>query len=285
MQARGPSRTARNTAIWRAVHNILDEEPKILSDPFARDLAGYSSDEALLTAHNAHPLAHIPWLRTQFALRNRYAEDELLKAVKRDIEQYVILGAGLDSFAYRHPELMQSLDVYEVDHPASQEWKRQQIAKLGLAVPSRLHYAPVDFEHQTLTQGLHTAGLNRQKPVFFSWLGVTQYLSRDAVLRTLREVAALSAKGSTLVMEFIAPASSLSEDDAALVRALAEGTARVGEPWLSYFTSAEMDDALRQSGFHTTTHFGSDEACSRYLKGRTDGSRLPGYFRMTQAST
>ena len=285
MQTRGPSRTARNTAVWRAVHNILDEEPKILPDPFARDLAGYSSDKALLEANNAHPLAHIPWLRTQFALRNRYAEDELLKAVQRGIEQYVILGAGLDSFAYRHPDLMQSVDVYEVDHPASQAWKRQRIAELGIAAPARLHYAPVDFEHQTLTQGLQAAGISGQKPIFLSWLGVTQYLSRDAVLRTLGEVAAWSGAGITLVMEFIAPASSLSEDEAALVRALADGTARIGEPWLSFFTAADMDDALRQSGFHTISHFGLDEAYDRYLKGRSNGSHLPGYFRMAQAST
>jgi methyltransferase (TIGR00027 family) len=156
---------------------------------------------------------------------------------------------------------------------------------LGLEVPLRLHYAPVDFEHQTLTEGLIAAGVDRSQRAFFSWLGVTQYLTAAAVSRTLCEIAALFARGSTLVVEFIAPASTLDGQEADLVRALAAGATRVGEPWLSYFTADDMEQLLRVAGFSSIVRFGPEQAFDRYLRGRTDGSRLPGYFRMIKATT
>src|SRR5262245_10873494 len=244
----------------RAAHYLLDAEPKILADSFARALAGFSTDEEFLRAFQGVPNAHISWLRISFALRNRLAEDELAKAVKQGTKQYIILGAGLDSFAYRQPDLVRALDIYEVDHPASQAWKRERVAALGIPVPPTLHYAPSDFERTSLTEGLTTAGLRRKEPAFFTWLGVTQYLTRDAVLRTLREVAALSTVESTLVMEFLAPPWTLIDEDATLTNSLAEASAKVGEPWLSFFTSEDMHDALTLVGFTAIEHFGPAEA-------------------------
>jgi methyltransferase (TIGR00027 family) len=217
------------------------------------------------------PNAHIPGLNLFFALRHRFAEDELAKAVTRRTTQYVILGAGLDSFAYRRPDLVRSLDVYEVDHPASQAWKRERVAALGIPIPPTLHYAPIDFERTSLTEGLVTAGLKRHEPTFFTWLGVTQYLTRETVLRTLREVAALSTVESTLVLEFLAPPRTVNGEDAALFNASAEAVARLGEPWLSFFTPDDMSDALTQAGFRSVEHFGPAEAFDGYLRGRSDG--------------
>jgi len=198
MELGKPSRTAVNTALWRAVHTLLDGEPKILADPYARAFAGFADDEALLAAHDAHPASRIPGLRLAFAVRNRYAEDELAEAVGRGVGQYVILGAGLDSFAYRRPDLMRSLDVFEVDHPASQAWKRARVAELGIEAPARLRHVPIDFERETLAEGLAAGGLRPGERAFFSWLGVTQYLTRETVERTLRDVAAATAPGSVL---------------------------------------------------------------------------------------
>jgi methyltransferase (TIGR00027 family) len=130
-----PSQTAIRVAMRRAAHYFLDAEPKILADRFARALAGFSSDDEFLKAYQA--LSN-PWLRMSFALRNRLAEDELAKAVEHGARQYVILGAGLDSFAYRQPDLVRLLDVFEVDHPASQAWKRDRVAALGITVPSHV---------------------------------------------------------------------------------------------------------------------------------------------------
>jgi methyltransferase (TIGR00027 family) len=265
----------------RAAHFLLDAGPKILADRFARALAGFSSDEEFLKALQALPN---PMLRTLFVLRHRLAEDELAKAVEHGTRQYVILGAGLDSFAYRQPDLVRLLEVYEVDHPASQAWKRERVAALGITVPSTLHYAPIDFERDTLTEGLARAGLNRREATFFTWLGVTQYLTREAVLRTLREVAAFSTARSTLVLDFIAPPDTLTDEEAALLTSVAEGTAKLGEPFISFFTSDDMQHALTHAGFASVEHFGV-EAFDRYLRGRTDGARLPDHFRMAKATT
>src|SRR5580658_6201521 len=171
MEERGPSRTAITTATMRAAHYLLDAEPRILDDRFARAFAGFSSDEELSKTLNALVYPDVRRMRTLFALRNRYAEDELLRAIERGASQYVILGAGLDSFAYRRPDLLQTLDVYEVDHPASQAWKRERIEELGIKVPARLHYVPVDFERETLTEGLAAAEVNLGAVTFFSWPG------------------------------------------------------------------------------------------------------------------
>ena len=287
MNEKGSSQSAVRTAMRRAAHYLLDAEPKVLADIFARAFAGFSSDQEFLEAFQSTSAAYVPWLSMSFALRNRLAEDELAKAVERGARQYIILGlgAGLDSFAYRRPDALSTLDVYEVDHPASQAWKRERVAALGLKAPPTLRYAPVDFEQETLTEGLITAGMDRNKPAFFSWLGVTQYITREAALRTMREIARLSTAESALVVESIAPVSTLSEEEAALTLSLAAGAAKVGEPWLSYFTTEEMQDALIEAGFAAVESFGPVEAFNRYLAGRTDDARLPRDFRLAKATT
>jgi methyltransferase (TIGR00027 family) len=284
MEMRKPSRTAVNAAVWRAAHALLDDEPKVLVGPFAGAFAGFASNEALLAAHDAHPAARVPGMRAPFAVRGRYAEDELDAVVARGIGQYVILGAGLDSFAYRRPDLMRSLDVYEVDHPASQAWKRARVAELGIEAPARLRHVPVDFERETLTGVLAAAGFRRGEGAFFSWIGVTVYLTREAVARALREVAALAAPGGKLVLDFVMPASALDAEAAAALAAFAANAARHGEPFLGFFGLAEEAE-LRRAGFASVAHFGPAEAHERYLRGRTDGSRVPAFYRMAKATT
>jgi len=283
MEEGGSSRTAIWTATLRAAHYLLDREPKILDDPFARAFAGFSTDEELLKGLNALVYPDLARMRTLFALRNRYAEDELVRTIEHGISQYIILGAGLDSFAYRRPDLLRTIDVYEVDHPASQTWKRARIEDLGIKIPARLHYVPIDFERETLTAGLAAAGVNFNAPTFFSWLGVTQYLSSTAVLGTLREIAELAAPGSEIVFQFIVPAATLAGEESSLVTALAAQAAAVGEPWLSFFEPGDLEAHLRQMGFGKVFHFGPQQATERYLLGRTDGLRPPAYFRMISA--
>ena len=197
---RGPSRTAVRVATYRACHYLLDDEPKILADPFARPFAGFSSDEELLNtlADGSWSPVDFARMRATFALRNRYAEDELFQAVQRGVSQYVMRGAGLDSFAYRRPDLMRTLEVYEVDHPASQAWKRERIAELGIETPAKLHYVPIDFEQETLAKGLQAGGVNRNARAFFSWLGVIQYLTLEAALQTLGKSPARPRRGASL---------------------------------------------------------------------------------------
>lgn len=236
MEERPPSQTARNVAVWRALHLAHDPEPKIFEDTFARGLAGFDTDDDMFRWAAGNPRAANRNTPFSFALRHRYTEDRLRLAISRGTNQYVILGAGLDSFAFRHPEIVSKIDVYEIDHPASQRWKRNRVAYLGLTVPDRLHYVPIDFEHQTLTEGLTEAGLDPSRPTFFSCLGVTQYLTLKANLDLFDQVGRLSVY-NTITLEFIAPPETLAPEDAAAIKGIAQGTAAVGEPWLSFSAS------------------------------------------------
>jgi methyltransferase (TIGR00027 family) len=283
MESRGPSRTAVLTATLRAAHYLFDGAPKILTDPFARDFAGFASDEEVRKALDALALRDLSRLRTAFAVRSRYAEDELSVAIQRGISQYIILGAGLDSFAYRRPDLMRALHVYEVDHPATQSWKRARLRELGIKSPPTLRHVPINFEQATLISGLAAGGVNRNAKAFFSWLGVTQYLPRDVVLNTLREIASATAPGTELVVQFIVPAATLSPEEGNLVTAAAAAAASMGEPWLSFFDPEDLETNMTEIGFEQIVHFGSEEATERYLLGRSDGLRLPDYFRMIKA--
>ena len=284
MEQKGPSRTAIGTAVHRAAHLLLDEDPKILVDPFARAFAGYASDAEMLQALASMEMIEFPRMRAVFTVRSRYAEDKLNEAIVRGIDQYIILGAGLDSFAYRRPDLSASLDVFEVDHPASQAWKRARVAELGIAAPPHLHHVSIDFEQRTFGEGLAESIVDLGKPVFLSLLGVTQYLTPDAALRTLRDVAATTAPGSELVFQFVVPPATLARNEAALVTAFAERNGAAGEPWLSYFEPTEMERHLLVAGFSWVVHFGPEEATERYLRGRRDGLCMPAYFHMIKAS-
>ena len=283
MKEEDRSQTAIVTATMRAAHYLLDQEPKILEDSFARDLAGFANDDVLLKALKDSAYPDFSRMRTLFAVRNRFAEDELSRAIERGVSQYVILGAGLDSFAYRRSDLLRTLDVYEVDHPATQRWKRKRVDELGITVPARLHFVPIDFERQTLTEGLLAGGVGLRAPTFFSWLGVTQYLSSDAVLETLGEIARVAASGSQIAFQFVVPPATLAGEEQALVLSLASHAAQVGEPWLSFFVPAEMESKLKQLGFSNIIQFGAEQATERYLSGRKDGLRIPAYFHMISA--
>jgi methyltransferase (TIGR00027 family) len=209
MEEGRPSSTARGAAMLRAAHLLLDDEPKILKDDFALNFSGVENETALRAAlermqanfaQHANPeFAHslLRHLRASVAMRSRYTEDELGKAIARGVRQYVILGAGLDSFAYRRRDLVEVLRVFEVDHPATQQWKRTRLRELQIELPPNLTFIPINFEQQTLTEALRAGGYRPEEPAFFSWLGVIGYLTEEATFKTLREVVA-AAPGSEM---------------------------------------------------------------------------------------
>lgn len=280
MEAGSPSRTAIVTAIHRAAHFLLDDPPKLLTDSFARAFAGFASDNDLLAVVDSHALPDFVAHRTMFALRNRYAEDQLAAAFAAGTAQYVMLGAGLDSFAYRCPGALRELQVFEVDHPSTQAWKRARVAELGVEALPSLRYVPIDFERETLSAALDAGGVNRRAKAFFSWLGVTQYLTRDAVLKALREIASATVAGGGIVATFVVPASTLSRAGSELVASVVARTASVGEPWLSFFEPQEMVALMEQAGFVDVSCFGPEDAAQTYLAGRRDGLRMPPYSRV-----
>jgi methyltransferase (TIGR00027 family) len=167
MEVGNPSRTAILTAIHRAAHFLIDDSPKILADLFARDFAGFSSDKEFLAVVDSYAFPDFAAHRAMFALRNRYAEDQRAAAVAAGTAQYVILGAGLDSFAYRCPDALRGLQIFEVDHPSSQACKRARLAELGMKAPATLHYVSIDFECETLTARLDAEGVERNAKAFF----------------------------------------------------------------------------------------------------------------------
>jgi methyltransferase (TIGR00027 family) len=210
------------------------------------------------------------YLRGVMVLRNRYAEEELDKAIARGVRQYVILGAGLDSFAFRRPDLAGVVQVFEVDYPATQQWKRMQMGELQVELPSNLVFIPLDFETQTLTAGLQAGGYRLKAPAFSSWLGVTMYLTEEAIFNTLRVVASL-ALGSEIVFSYVVPEALLDEEHQCLLAAIKAGAAARGEPWLSCFEPARLKARIKELGFTQVWDLGPEEANRRYFAGRTDG--------------
>lgn len=259
MQHGQPSRTALAAAVQRAAHQTLDGG-RIFNDPIARIVLGPEAD-TLITAVSADPAQR--QMRVFMAARSRFAEDSLGMAVARGVRQLVILGAGLDTFSLRNPHAGLGLRVFEVDHPATQAWKRSRLLEAKLAIPAMLTFAPVDFTRQDLSKELATAGFQATEPAFFCWLGVVPYLRREAISSILQFVASLPC--SEVVFDYSEPLENYSSERRANVAAVAERTAAIGEPWLSYFDPPELARDLRDHGFDELEDMGIADIAVRYL--------------------
>jgi methyltransferase (TIGR00027 family) len=210
-------------------------------------------------------LAFSRWM----CVRARFPEDIAEQAAASGTGQYVILGAGLDSFACRRGDLLGRLRVFEVDHPATQSWKRRRLAELGVELPAGLVFAPVDFERQTLREGLGQAGFDFGQPAVFSWVGVTMYLTLDAIHATLAAMAQCRP-GTRVVLTYNQPPAALTGSTARIAATFAGLAAEMGEPFISRFLPGEMARLLHEHGFGQITDFGPDEARAAYFPGRGD---------------
>ncbi len=274
-----PSKTAMGAAVLRAVHQILDD-PKVFDDPIALRIIGTESESRLRA--NLDWFKRRRFMRAFIVMRSRYAEDELGRAVQKGIRQYVILGAGLDTFPYRNPYVEPRLRVYEVDHPATQSWKRKRLLEAGIPIPDSLTFAPIDFEKQTLAEGLRQAGFKSGEPAFFSLLGVVIYLTKAAVMETFKFVASLP-KGSEIVFDYGVPGSSLDEFRKFAREFLESRMAAIGEPWLTYFDPDSLAGDLRKMGFNYVEDFGAEAANERYFKSRQDGLQVDSSVHLMKA--
>ena len=275
MEANQPSRTAEGAAALRAVHQILDQPP-VFEDPLAIRILG-ADDGPLDAVLDRYDTAEMRPLRASIAVRSRYAEDALAAAVARGVRQYVLLGAGLDTFAYRNPHAGERLHVFEVDHPATQAWKRARLQRVGIPIPDLLTFVPIDFERETLPAALGRSGFDAGAPAFFSWLGVTVYLTREAVLDTLRFVATL-APGSEIAFTYVARPSSGHTRSALGARAQA-----LGEPWQTFFDPSALERDLRGLGFREVEDVAPSEANLRYLDDRADQLRVGTFGHLMRA--
>jgi len=269
-------------AVARAAHR--DEPPPwVLDDALGVSLCGPDAatirEELFARLSPASVIAFTRWA----CVRSRLPEDVVQNALESGVKQYVVLGAGVDTFAYRRTDLMRrGLRVFEVDHPATQEWKRERLRALGMETPPGLVFAPVDFEHQTLSSGLSAAGFDFSAPAVFSWLGVNLYLTLDAINATLATVARCP-RGTRIVQTYNLPNDALGGIGAETDAAMGSFAADVGEPFVSLFLPAEIEALLRAHGFADVDDFGPEEACATYFPGRDD-VRFGGAQRLVTAT-
>lgn len=263
---REASRTALGVAALRAAHLLLDGEPWILEDPIAlRLLSPEVLPHLMDQARLQHPTARA--LRSHVLLRSRVAEDHLERACADGVRQCVILGAGFDTFAYRQPPWASALTVFEVDHPASQSAKQARIRAAAIEAPTNLVHAPIDFERTSLDEGLRLAGFDPSQPAFFTWLGVTMYLTRPAVQAVFSFVGSLPS-GSRMVFTFAQPEEGGASH-------LADLAASVGEPWITRFAPEDLTATLHNAGFTGVKVLAPEEARDRFFLGRADGLPAP----------
>jgi methyltransferase (TIGR00027 family) len=271
-QAVAPENTAARVALWRALHVQIDPAPHVLEDEVGLKLLAPGEDWR--RRGDMDPQFTRPF-RASIVARARFIEDLVVEQARRGVTQYVILGAGLDSFAQRRPEMASGLRIFEIDQPGPQAWKHRRLIELGFGVPDWLRFVPVDFEAGgSWRDGLASAGFDNSQPAIVVSTGVSMYLSKEANAATLRQVAAL-APGSTLAMTFLFPLE-LADPEVRPGLEMAEKGARAsGTPFLSFFTPAEIVALAREAGFADARHISAADLTQRYFAGRTDGLRPP----------
>jgi len=267
MQAGKASATAMAAARHRAAHQVL-EGGRIFADPLALRIAGIEAGDIPPDTPGARGM------RVFIAVRTRFAEDALAAAVVRGARQLAVLGAGLDTFAYRSP-FADALRIFEVDHPDTQAWKRERLAAAAIAVPQWLTFVPVDFERQALFAALAAAGFDRALPTFFLWLGVVPYLTAEATWSTLEAIAGLGS-GTHVAFDYSNPPDERSEIERAAHARRAARVAALGEPWKQFFVTGELHARLRALGFAEIEDLGPRQMAQRYFPGRAETARDSG---------
>jgi methyltransferase (TIGR00027 family) len=266
-----PDNTAVRTALWRALHVLADPPPHVFEDEVGLELA--APDEGWRERPDMSAFTR-PF-RASILARARFIEDLVAEQAARGVDQYVILGAGLDTFAQRRPELASRMQVFEIDQPAPQAWKRQRLMELDYGVPPFLHLVPVDFEAgDAWWDKLGSSGFDASGPAIVASAGVSMYLTREAIMATLRRVAALTP-GSTFAMTFMLPIDMLGPDIRPGVERAAAGAKASGTPFVSFFTPEEMLALARDAGFKQARHVSAATLAQRYFADRTDGLRPP----------
>jgi methyltransferase (TIGR00027 family) len=264
MSKHNVSSTALGTLYMRAVHQLLDVRPLILDDHVALKLVGKNTIQHINKNQEYHRTIEDHVMRTHVVLRSRFSEDRLAKAIERGITQYIILGAGFDTFAFRQPPFAHKLKIFEVDQPATQVQKRTLLADAGITIPSNLHFADIDLERESLSEGLIRHGVSLTEPSFFSLLGVTVYLQEEAIDHVIQTIASFPVN-SEIVFTFTHPPDLLSERESKFHSSLSKIVADAGEPFVSYFTPTIIEGKLHSAGFKKIMFLSEEEAKKRYF--------------------
>lgn len=259
-----PDNTAVRTALWRALHIQVDANPLILEDDIGLKLIAPPEDW-----QQRPDMKFTKRLRASIVARSRYIEDFVTEQCRLGISQYVILGAGLDTFAQRRRDIASRLHLYEIDQPDTLTWKRQRLVELGFGIPGYLHFVPVNFETSSWWKELLKAGFDIRKPAVVACTGVTLYLTKEAIISTLKQIATL-ASGSTLAMTFYLPIGLLDEEDKPMQEIAEKGARAAGTPFVSFFTPHEILNLARETGFKEAKTISTSELEQLYFSGRTD---------------
>jgi methyltransferase (TIGR00027 family) len=275
------SLTAERVAERRAAHQLLDS-PLIFDDSLALRIVSAQAAEVLRHDPASYDRSQVSrQLRTFLAIRSRFAEDELHVAAEHGLGQYVVLGAGFDTFAYRNPHA--ALRVFEVDHPATQHLKRTRLADANVAIPPTLVFAPADLSRVSIVEALAPVGFDPTRPVLVAWLGVVPYLTRSEVVATLRGLSSF-AGGTTVIFDYSVPPASLGPAARAAFDAIERRVAAAGEPFKTFFEPAELRALLVETGFGQVRDLGPDDLYARYCAGRADGLRPGSAGHLVRAS-
>jgi methyltransferase (TIGR00027 family) len=267
-----PDNTAVRVALWRAMHVQADAPPHVLEDEIGLQLV--APEDGWRSRPDMDPDRMRPF-RASIVARARFIEDLVAEQTGRGISQYVILGAGLDTFAQRRPEIVSGLRIFEVDQSGPQAWKRQRLIELGFGIPDWLQLVPVDFEaDESWWEQLKGAGFDAGQPAVVASTGVSMYLAKDAIAATLRQMAAL-APGSTFAMTFLLPLELMDPEIRPGFEMAAKGARASGTPFLSFFTPQEMLALAHEAGFKEARHVSGATLGQRYFAERTDGLRPP----------
>lgn len=260
------SKTAEITAAIRAAHFLHGDRPLVFEDPFAIELVSPEWRDVCLRGNEFSFSGSAAIVLG----RARYTEELLDAAVLSGVDQYVMLGAGLDTFALRRPDLMAMISAYEIDHPSTQAWKRDHLAQVGRELPAALEFIPVDLEHETVVKALSCSSFRSDQRAFFSWLGTTPYLSREAIFHTLESIVAASAPGSEIVFDYRVAMEFIDPEDVPIVEAGDKFTAQGGEPKRSWLNPETFPSEISTVGLDLIENLSPKQLWDRYFAGRSD---------------
>ena len=259
-----PDNTAVRTALWRALHIQVDAKPYIIEDEIGLQLVAPDYDW-----QERPDMKYTKRLRASIVARARFVEDLIIEENEKGIDQYIILGAGLDTFAQRRPDIVSGIHIYEIDQPDTLAWKQQRLIELGFSVPDSLHFVPVDFEISSWWDQLLKAGFNLNKPAVIACTGVSLYLTKEAITATLSQIASL-ASGSTLAMTFYLPIELLDDEDKPTQEMAEKGAQASGTPFVSFFAPDEILLMAKNAGFKDAKTISTRDMVQSYFKDRID---------------
>lgn len=263
-----PDSTAVRVALWRALHVLVDDQPHLIEDEIGLKLV--TPDEGWRLRPDMHPQGTSPF-RASIVARARFIEDLVAEQEKLGIDQYVILGAGLDTYAQRRPEIASKFNIFEIDKPETQEWKRRRLTEIGFSIPNWLHFVPVNFESKEVWwDKLIENGFDPSKPAIVTSIGVSMYLTREAVKDSLKQILQL-APGSKFIMTFMLPIELVNPEDQPGYQMSLKGAERSGTPFISFFNPEEMFALAREVGFKKLEHQSTSGMIPKYFSGRKDG--------------